>query len=187
MRSNLMSAMGISRSMQQARSLPHRPSRPSTAQTQHQEIESQADPSPPTPFSGDDADTQPAETGGSFASNVSSTDSKSGPSPKRARPRRSFKEPSPAKQRLCTNSTARALRANITQSTARKQPLLSVSANQTQKKYNAPKTPSKSCPKATADDLDESTFDGTELFAGTPGERMLDLEGAFDDNLENRY
>ena len=187
MRSNLMAAMGFSGSKQHRTKLPHRPSSASTAPTQQQEMDSQADPSPPTPFSGDYAETQP-EAGGSFASNPSSGESKSGPTPKRARTRRPFKVPSPARPRVSTNVDSRTTRASVAgQSTVKRQPLLSVSANQSHKKIAGPKTPSKAASKEKLDDLDESTFDGSELFAGTPGERMLDCEGALNENLENRF
>ena len=183
-----MAAMGLRGSVQRQVKLPHRPSRSSTARTQQQEMDSQADPSPPTPFSGDDGETQPAEASGSFASNVSSTESRSGPTPKRARPRRPFKAPSPARPRLSTSVNSRASRASDTgQSAVNRLPLLSVSENQVHKKGTARKTPSRVNSKAVLNDLDESTFDGSELFSGTPGERMLDLEGALGEHLENRF
>ena len=53
----------------------------------------------------------------------------------------------------------------------KRQPLLDVGTNMSAKKAAIPKTPS----KEAGGDLDETTFDGSELFAGTPGVRMLDL------------
>ena len=187
MRANLMAAMGLSGSLPNHTKLPLRPSRSSTAQTQHQDFDSHADPSPPTPFSGDDAEAQPLDVEGSFVSSVSSAESRSGPTPKRARPRRPFKVPSPAKPRLSTNASSYATRANILgHSTMKRQALLSVSANQRNMKIKGQTPPSKAHSMPVVNDLDESTFEGSELFAGTPGERMLDLNGMLDENSGKR-
>ncbi|KAK3707259.1 hypothetical protein LTR37_012260 [Vermiconidia calcicola] len=187
MRNNLMAAMGLNGVQTQAK-LALRPPRTSSAQTQQRDTDSQDDPSPPTPFSGDDVDTQQPDAKISFASsNASSAESRSGPTPKRPRARRAFKVPSPAKPRLSNTLTTRSARpSTVSQSTSKRQPLLSVSGNRLQRGGAAPKTPSNSAGKMMLDDVDESTFDGSELFAGTPGERMLDLEGAFDENTQSR-
>ena len=179
MRGNLMAAMGISGNLQQQLKMPHRPSRSSIAQAQQQEIDSQNDPTPPTPHSSDEVESQQPQLGASFASNISSTDSKSGPPPKRAKSgvRRAFKAPSPARPRLSAGAGPRSARVSVAgQRTVSRQPLLTMSANRSPRKSSAQTTPSKTMSKPVLDDLDESTFDGSELFAGTPGERMLDLE-----------
>lgn len=171
MRSNLMAAMGLGNHQTQI-ALPHRPSTSSTAQTQYQEAESQEDPSPPTPFSGDDAETQQPGPGQSFASNVSSNESRSGPTPKRPRPKRPSKARSPEQPRSRTSTNLRS-----GGSAARRQPLLNIDTNPSTKKSAAPKTP----PNGKMADLDETTFDGSELFGGTPGDRMLGLGDIVDE------
>lgn len=101
--------------------------------------------------------------------------------------RKSFKVPSPARPRMNTSVNSRTTRASIGgQSTVKRQPLLSITANQSHRKSTALKTPSKTVSKNVPHDLDESTFDGSELFSGTPGEAMLDLGHGVDEDLENR-
>lgn len=51
----------------------------------------------------------------------------------------------------------------------KRQPLLDVGTNLSTKRSAPPTTPS----KETVGEFDETTFDGSDLFAGTPGERML--------------
>jgi hypothetical protein len=181
MRSNLMAAMGISGNMPKQTKLSHRSLPSLGAETQSQDMETQADPSPPTPLSGNDDETQQCKANISFAS---STDSRSGPTPKRARPRRSIKVASPAKSRISTGVATRRTRKSSTNST--RQPLSSVSANQGQRRNVAAKTPCKTNTQAVTDGMDESTFDGSELFAGTPGQRMLDLDCELDENAVAR-
>lgn len=178
MRSNLMAAMGISGETSKQTSLPHRPSAFSSGQTQSQDVDTQTDPSPPTPHSGNEEESQQQEAAGSFVSNAS-TDSRSGPTPKRARPRRSVKTSPPVKSRMSASTSLRTTRrSTATNGTAKRQPLSSMSANQEHRKSVAPKTPSKVNSKTDENDADETTFEGSELFTGTPGQRMLDLDGA---------
>lgn len=140
-------------------------------QTQYQEMETQEDPSPPTPFSGDDEGHQRPVDGQRYTSTASSNESRSGPTPKRARLRRPSKVTSAVKSRSGTTTTTRSGRSTTT-----RQPLLDVGTNMSTKKTAITKTPS----KEAVGDLDETTFDGSELFAGTPGERILGLADTVD-------
>ena len=174
MRSNLMTAMGLGEHQNQF-ALPHRPSRTPTTQTQQQELESQ-DQSPPTPISDDSVETRACEAGASFASKVSSNDSRSGPTPKRARPRK-FKVPSPAKARLSAAAGSRTTRStNAGQNTVKRQPLLTVNANRSPAKSADRKTLS----LAMQENMDETTFDGSEPFTGTPAGKMHEIGDIID-------
>lgn len=143
------------------------------AQTQYQDMESQEDLSPPTPFSGDDHGDQRLVVGQSYTSAVSSNESRSGPTPKRARPKRPSKATSATQSRSGTSTTTRSSRSTI-----KRQPLLDVGTNVSTKQAAVPKTPS----KEAVGDFDKTTFDGSELFAGTPGERMLGLADTVNPN-----
>lgn len=165
MRTNLMAAMGLSN--HQSRVLAHR-SRDSIPQTQ------QDDPTPPTPTSGDGMDmaTQPEEANQSFISNASSQESRSGPTPKRPRPRKSFAAPSTAVKTRA--STGAALGGKGSQwNAARRQTLGVVSGN----RATTMKTPvreKKVVLEVENEEVgDETTFDGSELFAGTQGVKMM--------------
>ena len=188
MRSNLMAAMGISGNMPKQTRLPNRSLASFAVETQSQDMDTQADPSPPKPLSGNDDETQQRGAETSFASNASSTDSRSGPTPKRARPRRTLRVASPAKSRMSTGVATRSTRKSAAASIAsNRQPLSSVSSNQGQMGKFAAKTPCKASVQAAASDgMDESTFDGSELFAGTPGQQMLDLDCGLDENTAAR-
>ena len=182
MRTNLMAAMGISGgtgtsagSFKQTK-LPHRLAAPFDSESQSQDLDTQANPSPPTPTSGDD-ESQQRNAEISF---TSSTDSRSGPTPKRARPRRTIKVASPAKTRLGSAAATRSTRRSVgtgagTGNGVKRQALLNVSANQVQGRNETFKTPSKGAELAQ-DGMDESAFDGSELFTGTQGRQMLDLD-----------
>lgn len=61
----------------------------------------------------------------------------------------------------------------------KRQPLLDVATNMSTQRTAAPKTPL----KEAGGDLDETTFDGSDLFAGTPGERMLGPADTVDPNV----
>lgn len=189
MRTNLMAAMGIAGSAQmQPRALTHRPSRlTATPRVPYADMDSQEDPSPPTPFSGDDS--QQFEDGrASFASNATSSgQSKSEPTPKRPRPRKSIKVHSPAKPVARPSTSLRSaarpsLSTQVVRSSTRiRQPLLGVSGNQNRPPpRHSLKTPSKGHNFGG----DEETFDGSELFSGTQGKDLMELGGALDDETE---
>ena len=93
-------------------------------------------------------------------------DDHSSPTPKRTKPRKSVKAISPAQARM---STVSRMTRTSTQgrSTAKRQPLLTISGNHSPSKANS-RTP---CPKGFEDVLDDTTFDGSEVFASTPGAR----------------
>lgn len=92
-------------------------------------------------------------------------DDHASPSPKRAKPRKSTTTMSPMRARTSTTSR---LTRNSTQrrSAAKRQPLSAISGNHSPSKANS-RTP---CPKGleVAQD-DDTTFDGSEVFASTPG------------------
>lgn len=157
-----MSAMGISNTAaanqaQVQADLPHR-SRSSSTRSVTQHVPSSAqDPSPPTPSS-----TAEEEHHGrgevSFASSTSSQDH-SGPTPKRARPRKSFRPVAKTRGLLSVGKTAR-------QSTYDRQPLLSLSVNRSPRKSvgRSIKDPGGAVNKDFSND---STFAGSEIFTGT--------------------
>jgi hypothetical protein len=152
--------------------LPFRPS----MSTDRREYEMQ-EATPPTPTSAQPFDSQNAETQGSFASQTSSTDSRSGPTPKRAKPQRSV--PAAVGPHLSMASTRTTRLSLRNQSTVKRQPLSNISANPSSRKSCGTKTPSKS--GAAMEDLEESTFDGSELFAGTQGGHILGLGDALNE------
>jgi hypothetical protein len=178
MRANLMAAMGIGHmggSIQP--SLPHRtrPQATAACATQVQLSQSQIDPSPPTPASTDDDGMEEQQIDGraSFASHTSSGQPRSGPTPKRPRPRKSFKAPSPAKSRL-----------SIGRRTSKRQPLEDMGVNRLSGKV-APRTPSRKSAAFVEDEFDDSVFDENALFANTPGvPRVSDEMLAEDDKTE---
>ncbi|KAK5163369.1 uncharacterized protein LTR77_010742 [Saxophila tyrrhenica] len=173
MRANLMAAMGLnSLQPQPAPSLPYRPSRSTGRPTQEDQ-----DPSPPTPFSGDDAEPDSQHLQASFASNASSTESRSGPTPKRPKSRHSAnptaKTPAKARTSMASRRSTRSSMAGT--GTGRRKPLGSLSGNEGGRKSVGSKTPM----KGVDEGMDESTFDGSEVFGGTQG-GMVDFEGALD-------
>ena len=175
MRGNLMAAMGLG-GIPVPASLPHR-TRASAPLTQADD--SQMEMSPPRPLQAYAPNTQAFDGRASFASNASSAESRTGPTPKRAKPRKSFKAASPAKARMST--IARTGRASLLgRSTLKRQPLANVNANRSPSKA-VPKTPSKAAEIGIADDFGDSTFDENEVYDEMPRRRRLDLENVMDD------
>lgn len=158
MRTNLMAAMGLSNN--QSRPLAHR-SRDSLALTQED------DPTPPAPTSGDgvemDVQTQADQ---SFSSQESNH--RAGPTPNRPRSRRSIVAPGTAvKSRASTGAT---LGKGSQWPEKRRQTMGVLSGNR------GGETPVKESKKVQLDvenEDAETTFDGSELFAGTQGARMF--------------
>ncbi|KAK4609337.1 hypothetical protein CLAFUW4_14266 [Fulvia fulva] len=178
MRSNLMAAMGLNKS--QARTtLPHR-SRESVA---YDIPQTQEDPTPPTPASGNDGmNIEPQDhdqdMNGSFVSNASSQESKNGRTPKRPRPRRSIVVPATVtKTRASMGGPAKPSKTQQILA-ARRQTLGAVSTNKPSQRPVSFKTPTKSDVLGE----DESTFDGSDLFAGTQAARMVEMGGGGDEN-----
>ncbi|KAF2485997.1 hypothetical protein BDY17DRAFT_245057 [Neohortaea acidophila] len=171
---------------------PLRRSRRSSAAppTQHQPFEE--DPSPPTPFSTNDhlqKQQQQMHQDASFASNPSSTESRNGPTPKRPRPRRSFRiaaaspagSPHTIRSVRTSNAAARTTRASIS-TVGRRQPLLSVSANQSPAKRVG--RSAKRGVVTKMQEVEDESFGGSELFAGTPAAGRGVCEGLLDDTTE---
>lgn len=158
--------MGLKTVQPQQMTLPRRSLRTSTAQSPHhyEKFESQ-DPSPPTPFSGDDFETQAPQQQRAANDSVSELDLPSGPTPKRPRSRKAFKIPSPAKPPNRLSTASRTTRASLrAQSTGNRRPLMNVGVNcQSPAIVKGVKTPK----KGGMEDLDDTTWDGSELFAGT--------------------
>ncbi|KAI5364642.1 hypothetical protein Slin15195_G041810 [Septoria linicola] len=177
MRSNLMAAMGINKNQSRA-SLPHRSRESVVPQTQ-----SQVEDSPPSPLAtAEDMDLSASNVEQCFISNADSQEDKSGPTPKRQKPRKSLSFAAPltttAKPRASV-AGGRLSRAStgIKQSVGR-QPLIGTSGNRANLKPF--KTPTKDAEKHAGED--ESTFEGSELFTGTQAGQMMDLQAAFDEN-----
>lgn len=170
MRANLIAAMGIGNTQNRA-SLPHR-SRESIAPPLETQLE------PPTPTSASTVDAEAFNMDQSFVSNASSQESKSGPTPKRPRPRKSlsFAAPLTTKPRpktgLSTSRTSIATRQSMG-----RQALQGINGNR-----SSMKTPAKEPPKQglTEEGDDASTFEGSELFSGTQEQNLVDLQAAFD-------
>ncbi|GAB7359541.1 hypothetical protein MBLNU230_g6729t1 [Neophaeotheca triangularis] len=187
MRTNLMAAMGIGALPGQQPTLAHR-ARTSTTNTGNTET-SELDISPPTPGDTDETEA-PADTADdenvSFASNVSSGESKNGPTPKRPRPARKSLRASTTLQTQARASVARpgARQSLLGRDTGKRHPLLGLSVNMSPSK-GATRSPVKggdggggeSAPQGTFDD---STLDGSDVFASTPGRGMLDLGQGFE-------
>lgn len=186
MRTNLMAAMGLGAA--EAHGQPRASRSSATHRAQHEAADTKDDPSPPTPFSGDDSQ-QVNGADASFTSNAgSSGESRNGPTPKRPRPRRSLKTHSPAKltSRFSTGTRSGA-RTSLAPQTGKsttmvRQPLLGVSGNQ----HRLPVRSSMKTPSKQVQD-EEDMFDGSEIFAGTQGMSMAgltDLGAALDEETE---
>ncbi|KAF7196794.1 hypothetical protein HII31_01712 [Pseudocercospora fuligena] len=172
MRANLMAAMGIGGTQNRA-SLPHR-SRESMAPPL---VDTQAGASPPTPTSASNMDVDASNIDQSFASNASD-ESKSGPTPKRPRPRKSLSFAAPLTAKPRASTSLRTSRTSIaTRQSMGRQALQGISGNRPSLK---PKTPVKNTQKEVDAEEDASTFEGSELFSGTQEQHMVDLQAAFD-------
>ncbi|KAK5717176.1 hypothetical protein LTR15_009065 [Elasticomyces elasticus] len=151
MRSNLLAALGGGAQSLAQPSLPHR-----TRSSLRTQIEpTQADVTPTTPSFALDIDSQAFDGGASFASNDSSSHSRNGPTPKRAKPRKSIKIASPAKPRMSMSTRA-------VKSAVKRRPLGVINANTSPRKDGV-KTPSRGQVEAGADEFDDSTFDEHDL------------------------
>jgi len=175
MRNNLMAAMGLG-GIQVPASLPHRTrsSAPLT-QTDYSQLEM----SPAKVLHAEEENTQRFDGKASFGSTPSSGESRTEPTPKRAKPRKSIiKATSPAKTRRSTG-TRFGQASLLGRSTVKRQPLAGINANRSPEKV-ASKTPCK--PSATQDaaDFDDTTFDEHSVFDETPGRRMMDVENMLD-------
>ena len=72
-------------------------------------------------------------------------------------------------------TSSKSTRSSVaSKSATKRQPLLAVTGNQSAKKSVLRKTPS----KGMEENLDETTFDGSGLFGGTPGDGMLNFDNA---------
>lgn len=96
----------------------------------------------------------------------SALDEHTSPSPKRTKPRKSVKAMSPAQAHMSPVGRATRMSTQV-RSTAKRQPLLTISGNHISSKASG-STP---CPKGFEAALDDMTFDGSEVFASTPGVR----------------
>lgn len=197
MRANLMAAMGINKSQAHA-SLPHR-SRDSFASQTHTQAAAAAaaEDSPPSPLAAsvEDMDISASNLEQSFISNGGKCqeEDKNGRTPKRQKPRKSLSFAAPLTTTAATKARASGVgngrllsRAStgIRQSTGR-QPLSGTSGNRAS--FKPFKTPTKEAELERIvggeeeEEEEESTFDDndSELFAGTQGRQMLDLQAAF--------
>jgi predicted nucleic acid-binding Zn-ribbon protein len=184
MRANLMAAMGISHPPPVSRtsSLPHR-SRESIAASQ---LTQAPEMPPPAMTGGTDTLVQDSQNYGeeSFISNASSLDDvQAGPTPKRPRSRKSAPAPtSHLRASIGTRSSLRS-RQSVGGGGNGRVALQGISGNHGRMSVRPFKTPTKEVRMNDEVGIktfepvgeDESTFDGSELFMGTQGERLVGL------------
>lgn len=174
MRSNLMAAMGLGKMNPQGSQSPKRRSTRSGGN----QSELFDDTESSVPF----IDILGAAAKASATQQNATQDSQMAPSPKRARPRKSGASmPPPAQSRVSTNS--RAMRSSTQgRSTVKRQPLQAISGNVSPSKHGS-KTPFSSG-KGFEGGFEDTTFDGSEVFASTPGAKGRDMEVLPDDETE---
>lgn len=108
-------------------------------------------------------------------------DSQVAPSPKRARSRKSMAPPTTQPR---ASAGGRATRSSTQgRSASKRQPLVAVSGNLSPSK-SVNKTPCPSALKVFDGAFDDTTFDGSEVFASTPGVQERDGEVLPDDETE---
>ncbi|KAK1054151.1 hypothetical protein LTR74_016015 [Friedmanniomyces endolithicus] len=173
MRFNLLAALGGGAQTLMQPSLPHRTRASSRTQP------TQADTTPTTPSFALDMSTQAFDGGASFTSNASSTHSRNGSTPKRAKPRKSIKVASPGKPRMSIGT--RTIRAGPSaRNTVKRRPLGALNANASPQK-DGTKTPSKN---VVEDEFDDSTFDENEFRVNTHAGQMQNMEGVVGEDAE---
>ncbi|KAM3422416.1 hypothetical protein BST61_g2767 [Cercospora zeina] len=176
MRANLMAAMGIHKSQSRG-SLPHRSRESFAPQTQTQ-------PDDFSHVSGEDMGLSVSNLDESSIWNRdSSQEDKSGPTPKRQKPRKSLSFAAPltttAKPRASVGGRGLTRASTGVRQSAGRQPLAGVNGNRASlKPFKTPRTTKEAAVDAAATE-DESTFEGSELFTGTQGGQMLDFARGF--------
>ncbi|SMR62088.1 unnamed protein product [Zymoseptoria tritici ST99CH_1E4] len=182
MRANLMAAMGINNMSSKTGSLPHR-SRESAVNTQYTQADDMAPPPAPETLV---QDSQAYDD--SFVSNTSSLDSQPGPTPKRPRSRKSAPAPtSLARTSLGARSSLRTRQSaggTANGGAVGRVALQGISGNHRMSGKGF-KTPTKEVRiqeevgvktfEVDGVGEDESTFDGSQLFSGTQGQRLASL------------
>lgn len=170
MRSNLMAAMGLGKT-QGSQSTKRRSTR---SAANHSELFDATETS--VPFIVDLLGAAKA----SATQQTATQDSQIAPSPKRARSRKSMAPPTQAR----VSTAGRATRSSTQgQSASKRQPLLAISANLSPSK-SGNKTPCQSVSKGFEAGFDDTTFDGSEVFASTPGMKGREVEALPDDDTE---
>ena len=169
MRSNLMAAMGLGKT-QGSQSAKRRSTR---SGANHSELFDATESS--VPF----IDIL-GEAKASATQQTAMQDSQIAPSPKRARSRKSMAPPTQPR----VSTAGRATRSSTQgRSASKRQPLIAISANLSPSK-SGNKTPSQSVMKGFEVGFDDTTFDGSEVFASTPGLKRRDAEALPDDDTE---
>jgi hypothetical protein len=172
MRSNLMAAMGLGK-MQGSQSAKRRSTR---SAANHSELFDNTESS--VPF----IDILGAARASATQHNATQ-DSQIAPSPKRARSRKSVVSMAPPTQPR-PSTAGRATRSSTQGRSATKRlPLLTISGNVSPSK-SMNKTPGSSAMKAFDGAFDDTTFDGSEVFASTPGMVGRETEVLPDDDTE---
>ena len=172
MRSNLMAAMGLGK-MQGSQSAKRRSTR---SAVNHSELSDHTESS--VPF----IDILGAAKA-SATQHSATQDSQLAPSPKRARSRKSVASIAPPTQPR-VSTAGRATRSSTQgRSVSKRLPLLALSGNISPSK-RMHKTPGSSAMKAFDGAFDDTTFDGSEVFASTPGMKGRDNEVLPDDDTE---
>lgn len=170
MRSNLMAAMGLGKMGQSSQSTKTRSTRSAVNQSElFDDTESSV------PFID--------ILGAAKTQHTATQDSQLAPSPKRARSRKSGASMAPPTQPRAS-TVERATRSSTQgRSAVRRRPLAAIDGNLSPSK-NANKTPCPSGLKSFVGGNDDTTFDGSEVFASTPGLKAPDAEGLPEDETE---
>lgn len=169
MRSNLMAAMGLGKT-QGSQSAKRRSTRSAVNQSELFDATESSVPFIDILGAAKASTTQQSAT----------QDSQIAPSPKRARSRKSMGPPTQPR----VSAAGRATRSSTQDRRASKrQPLLAISANLSPSK-SGKKTPCQSAMKGFEGGFDDTTFDGSEVFASTPGIKGMGTEALPDDDTE---
>jgi hypothetical protein len=171
MRSNLMAAMGLGKMPQGSQSAKRRSTRSGANQSDFFDNTESSVPNIDILGAARTTATQQSAT----------QESQTAPSPKRARSRKSVASMAPPPQPRIAGRTTRT--STQGRSATQRQPLLAISGNSSPSK-SANKTPRSSAMKGFNGDFDDTTFDGSEVFASTPGMKGRDAEVLPEDDTE---
>ncbi|KAM0718301.1 hypothetical protein Q7P37_006633 [Cladosporium fusiforme] len=171
MRSNLMAAMGLGKMNQASQSVKRRSTR---SAVDNSELFDNTETS--MPF----IDILGAAKAANTQVNATQDNSQFAPSPKRARSRRSMAPPTQPRVSAASRATRSSTQGRIA---TQRQPLVAISGNLSPSK-GANKTPGPSALKGFDGAFDDTTFDGSDVFASTPGLQARDGEVLPDDETE---
>jgi hypothetical protein len=161
MRSNLMAAMGLGKMPQGSQSAKRRSTRSAANQSDFFDNTESSVPFIDILGAAKTTTTQQSAT----------QESQIAPSPKRARSRKSVASMAPPTQPRVSTAGRPTRSSTQGRSATKRQPLLAISGNLSPSK-SANKTPCSSAMKGFDGAFDDTTFDGSEVFASTPGMGM---------------